>query len=175
MIFFIAGCDNRDHIAVYKVPKTQLKGQMTNYESHIGWVTPKAWQTHSKTAMRLASFTVKDLPKRDLDISIVSFPGDVGSLLANVNRWRGQLGLTVITGQELHKMSALRKFGKNTMTLIRLVSDAKEKNTEKSIIVAIYKHANNTYFFKMIGKKEVVSKQEATFNRFLESVYVKHH
>ncbi len=174
MVLFIAGCDKPDHITVYKVPKAQLKTQMTNHESHIGWVTPKEWRSQSKTPMRLASFTIDDLSKQDIDISISSFPGDVGSLLANVNRWRGQLGLTSIKGQELHKVSVLRKFGKTPMTFVRLASIPDNKSTEKLMMVAIYKHANNTYFFKMIGKKEVISKQESTFIKFLESIYVKH-
>ena len=43
--------------------------------------------------MRLASHKVSDEDGNEIDFSITSFPGDVGGLLANVNRWLGQIGL----------------------------------------------------------------------------------
>ena len=43
--------------------------------------------------MRLASYKVNDEEGNELDFSVTSFPGDVGGLLANVNRWLGQIGV----------------------------------------------------------------------------------
>jgi hypothetical protein len=43
--------------------------------------------------MRIGSFAVKEGNDSSLDISVTAFPGDLGGLLPNVERWLGQIGL----------------------------------------------------------------------------------
>lgn len=42
--------------------------------------------------MRIATY-IADTPSGQVEIAITRFPGDVGGVLANINRWRGQMGL----------------------------------------------------------------------------------
>ena len=51
--------------------------------------------------MRLASYEVADKNGSRLDFSVTSFPGDVGGLLANVNRWLGQIGMEEVKENEI--------------------------------------------------------------------------
>jgi hypothetical protein len=51
--------------------------------------------------MRKASFVVQEADGAKVDISVTSFSGESGGLLANINRWRAQLGLDAVDAEQL--------------------------------------------------------------------------
>jgi hypothetical protein len=57
--------------------------------------------------MRVATYIAQDT-SGPVEIAITRFPGRVGGELANVNRWRGQLGLAPLTAESLD--STLARF-----------------------------------------------------------------
>lgn len=57
------------------------------------WTVPDGWREMADTPpMRLATYLIDD-PDGPVEVAITRFPGDVGGVPANVNRWRGQIGL----------------------------------------------------------------------------------
>ena len=62
-------------------------------QAEIKWEVPAGWSPAPASAMRYASFTSADDTGSKIDISVVTFPGDGGNDLDNVNRWRQQIGL----------------------------------------------------------------------------------
>lgn len=48
--------------------------------------------------MRLATYIVTDPP---IEVAVTRFPGRVGGTLANINRWRGQMGLGPVEAGDL--------------------------------------------------------------------------
>jgi hypothetical protein len=66
----------------------------------LAWQAPAAWAPKAPSAMRKGSYSVPG-EGGEADLSITAFPGDVGGELANVNRWRGQIGLTPLGPEEL--------------------------------------------------------------------------
>src|SRR5829696_2512725 len=59
----------------------------------ISWELPEGWKLDEKpVAMRFATINIAAEPK-PLQLTVTRFPGDVGGTLANVNRWRMQIGL----------------------------------------------------------------------------------
>ncbi len=65
------------------------------------WTVPAGWQFDPEPRrMRLATYLVED-PGGQVEVAMTRFPGQVGGRLANVNRWRGQMGLAPITDGEL--------------------------------------------------------------------------
>src|SRR6266481_1829573 len=60
----------------------------------IQWKAPEGWTEAPPSSMRYASFSAPAEEGGKIDISIVTFPSDGGSDADNVNRWRGQMGLT---------------------------------------------------------------------------------
>lgn len=62
-------------------------------QSQDKWFIPEGWETGKKSSMRIGSFSVQDGNNSSLDISVTAFPGDLGGLLPNVERWLGQIGL----------------------------------------------------------------------------------
>jgi len=66
-----------------------------------GWIVPEGWSVSEQEApMRVVTFMIDD-PDGAIDAAVTRFPGDVGGMLANVNRWRTQAGLMAVTEEEL--------------------------------------------------------------------------
>ncbi|MBX3317155.1 MAG: hypothetical protein KF902_09875 [Phycisphaeraceae bacterium] len=68
------------------------------------WRAPATWRlVPGERPMRLATYEMQS-PSGPIEVAISRFPGDVGGMLANVNRWRGQVGLPPTTEAELAEM-----------------------------------------------------------------------
>ena len=65
----------------------------------LKWTLPKGWTDAAGSGMRYA--TLKPPVPGRVDVSVVVLPGPAGGELANVNRWRGQIGLAPIDHQAL--------------------------------------------------------------------------
>ncbi|MEL7473705.1 MAG: hypothetical protein AAGK04_10350 [Planctomycetota bacterium] len=60
------------------------------------WTTPAGWTEDTEPRrMRLATYLAPD-PSGPIEVAITRFGGRVGGELANVNRWRGQMGLASV-------------------------------------------------------------------------------
>ena len=65
------------------------------------WIVPDGWrESPDRPPMRHATYLFDD-ESGAIEVAITRFPGDVGGMLANVNRWRGQVGLAPISAGEL--------------------------------------------------------------------------
>ena len=114
--------------------------------------------------MRLASYKVNDGQGNELDFSVTSFPGDVGGLLANVNRWLGQIGVQP-TDEE-----GLKQFVR-PITIDGIPAQLVEASSaDKTLYAAILMRDNRSWFFKLIGNKTLAEKEKQNFSAFLESV-----
>lgn len=72
------------------------------------WTVPDGWALDpAPRQMRLATYTVPD-PSGRVEVAVTRFPGRVGGELANINRWRGQMGLGPLGEGELD--SAVTRF-----------------------------------------------------------------
>jgi hypothetical protein len=70
----------------------------------VVWTVPDAWQKEPGSKLRYATFRIatKDA---FLELSVVPLEGRAGSILANVNRWRDQIGLEPVAEADLGKLS----------------------------------------------------------------------
>lgn len=68
------------------------------------WTAPAGWAEQPASGMRFATLTVPGEPPLEVAVSSLGMPaeGREDYLLANVNRWRGQMGLSPITVDRLH-------------------------------------------------------------------------
>jgi len=130
----------------------------------LSWTTAEHWIAGRSSTMRLGSYTLPDNPS--LDISITRFPGDVGGLLSNVNRWRGQLGLAPINLDVLKTELGKRISDPFTFDMVRLHNP---DNAQK-MLVALLDFEGNTWFFKMSGPTAAVDGEENAFFAMVDSV-----
>lgn len=63
----------------------------------VSWTAPAGWEEQPTTQqMRIATYRASGV-----EVTVSAFPGDVGGMLANINRWRGQIGAAAVTEAEL--------------------------------------------------------------------------
>lgn len=97
----LIGCDGEHEIKSYRAPRepsatpamaSDAPPMPPAAASRVVWDLPEGWTTKPTTqAMRLATFDAGGV-----EVAVTAFPGDVGGDLANVNRWRGQMGLAAV-------------------------------------------------------------------------------
>jgi hypothetical protein len=131
------------------------------------WEMPVGWHEVPPGQMLLAKFS---LAANDgaADITVSSFPGEVGGLLANINRWRGQVGLPAVGDPDLEKSYAsLDVLGGKAM-LVDVNGAKNGKDTR--LIGVIWPRNGQTWFYKMMGDSAVAGREKDKFLKFIQSV-----
>lgn len=128
------------------------------------WTSADHWIEGRSSSMRLGSYTLSDNPS--LDISVTRFPGDVGGLLSNVNRWRSQIGLAPTTLDVLKAEMEKRIMDPFAFEIVRLHNP----DSGQKMVVALLDFEGFTWFFKMMGPEQVLDKEEGSFFTMVDSV-----
>jgi hypothetical protein len=129
------------------------------------WTVPTGWtKLEQQKPMRYATFTAGE-GATAVEVVLSTFPGDVGGLWANVNRWRGQVALAPIPQEQLAANVTpfeVPGFTGNTMRL---------KGEAQHMLGAVIKDTKNerTWFVKVIGTPAAIDAQEAAFLAFAKS------
>ena len=67
------------------------------------WQLPTGWQHQPGSGMRFATITIGPAAHQQ-ELTVFRFPGDSGTLMANIERWAGQVGLNNQTPQQIADM-----------------------------------------------------------------------
>ena len=125
------------------------------------WQPPAGWKEIPASQMLLAKFSVPG----GAEASISSFPGDVGGLLANVNRWRGQIGLGQVDAAALSKVTSPLEVGGGKATLVDMMGgDGKTR-----LVAAVVPRDGKTWFFKLLGDSAAVGHEKESFTKFVQT------
>ena len=114
--------------------------------------------------MRYASFNAPAPNGGNVDISVVTFPGEGGSDTDNINRWRGQIGLAPVDPSAGSSQVAPLKTPEATFSTTDIVG-AKGRT-----IAAWIRHDGRVWFFKATGPDAAIEKEKPNFVKFIESV-----
>jgi hypothetical protein len=133
----------------------------------LAWQAPAGWTQKAASAMRKGSYGVPG-EGGEADLSITAFPGDVGGELANVNRWRGQVGLTPLGPDGLD--AAVSRFEANGLAFTLVDLSGQGDPGAKAILGAIVPFGGSTWFFKLTGTGPLVRGSKAAFVDFLHTV-----
>lgn len=138
--------------------------------SGISYQTPDSWTEFPPSSIRKANFTI-DNASGTAEVSITVFPGDVGGTLANINRWRQQIGLSSIDQVSLNENISSITISNHQGYFTKL-----EGNTE-SILGGILPFHGSTWFIKMQGDILAIDVEVDTFKSFLSSIRIEdtHH
>ncbi|MGD0059716.1 MAG: hypothetical protein ABSD58_09895 [Verrucomicrobiia bacterium] len=136
------------------------------------WSVPADWQPGNPSSMRRATFLVKGTDGQTAEIAVSVFPGDVGGLMANINRWRGQIGLGPVAPDEIAGITSNLDVNGTKSTVVDFKADTAPsgKTQPPRMIVVTVPNAGNSWFFKMTGDAPLVGAQKDSFLQFVKSV-----
>lgn len=134
----------------------------------LKWSTPKGWTETAGSNMRFATLTPPGAGKAEL--SVVVLPGAAGGELANVNRWRGQIGLEPLDEKGL---AASRQTVKSKLGGVSVFDFTSEGKVQSRMVTGLISTADgNTWFLKLVGDAAPVGKAKPDFMRFLETLHL---
>lgn len=133
-------------------------------DGSVTWQLPDGWAVAKGSSARYATITITGADGSKGELAVTHFPGDVGGDLANVNRWRGQIGLEPIDEAALAPLVSKLTAAPKTLSFV----DA--TGAESRLAAGWTRHGAETWFFKLTGPDALVGAEKAKFTTFLESV-----
>jgi hypothetical protein len=85
----------------------------------VKWTLPQGWKEEAGTGDRQATLRLGG-PEPQLEVTVVQLQGTAGGVLANVNRWRGQLGLAALSESDLARQAVTLDLGGIQATVVDL-------------------------------------------------------
>jgi hypothetical protein len=126
------------------------------------WPIPEGWTVDpQQRPMRLATFRAGE-GGNSLEVALSEFPGDTGGILANVNRWRGQVGLPETTLAEFEAEASIADHGPVRLYTMRF----RGPSVHMLGAMLFNQQANRTRFLKATGPAAEIDAHEAAFNDF---------
>jgi hypothetical protein len=138
--------------------------------AQLTWTTPTGWTQVPPSEMRVASFKIADAKGKQADVSIVPLSGTAGGDFANVNRWRGQVGLQPAPDDELQNAAENVEAGGQPATLYDIGGQDSTNGQASRILGAIQHRDGTSWFFKMTGDVDLVEQQKPVFIDFLKTL-----
>jgi hypothetical protein len=126
----------------------------------LRWVAPETWEEQTPGQFQIALYRIAP----NVTAAVSQFPGDAGGMLANVNRWREQVGLP-----------PANEIGGDTIALEDGKSEARWfefKGVERTILAAIIPVDGVTWFFKLDSSTVALETARPGFMDLLKSIEI---
>lgn len=158
-------------VATAEGPATTNARQLPAGGDAAKWAVPANWQTKAPGQMITAAYTVTGADGQG-EVTVSKFPGDVGGLVANVNRWRQQLGLSPLSDAEARKSAEMLEIdGKKDSYLVDLSGTNARTGRKARMISVGVPRGGETWFYKILGDDALVGKEKDAFLKFIVSAY----
>ncbi len=140
-------------------------------DTELSWQLPESWTEAAPRPMRIATFAVAG--NADIDCYVTSLSGKAGGVDANVDRWRGQLGLPTATAEELAQMPRFEMLGRQA-TLVEAAGQFEGMDGQARpgwmLLGAVVELDGQMLFVKMTGPEQSVRAEKDKFVRFCKSL-----
>ena len=132
----------------------------------LAWDLPKGWTDERAGGMRFA--TLRPPVPGKIDVSVVMLPGPAGGELANVNRWRGQIGLPPV--DEAARGQIRKEVGSKAGT-VSLYDFTHEGVATQRMLAGLLFVEGRSWFVKMVGEAGPVEAARSDFLGLLETLH----
>jgi len=177
MLPSLTGCDGDDRVRSYRAPKESplpvRAGPLmttTGAQNRITWDPPAHWRIRpgAEEAMRFATFEIGPEDNR-IELTVTPLGPAAGDVLANINRWREQLGLAKIAAEQLDQVTRIIDTADKGAKII-LVDLVQKTEQATRMLAAIVHRPDRVWFFKAVGPADVLDSEKAAFDTFMQSV-----
>jgi hypothetical protein len=153
-------------------PKLHAYPQERFGDERLSWTTPEGWTRAERSQMRPVNLTFGPNAEGECYLSIL--PGNAGGVLANVNRWRKQMGQPNISESELDQLPKKILLGIQGV-FVEADGDytnvgATEAKPDHRLIGIVASIGDSALFVKMVGPKALVEANTAAFEAFVASL-----
>jgi hypothetical protein len=172
----LLGCEEPE-VKKYEAARDKAAPDVTRLAKYN---VPKGWtrKDPSKSPV-LATYQITQGDKT-AQFTITRLEGRAGGLIANIARWRGQVGFPKVDFKDVDKMMAEQKeIEKDMRTLmvdgektpyVDLKNPDATKTDADRILGVIAERGPVTWFFKIQGPASLVEEHKATFEAFVQSL-----
>jgi hypothetical protein len=134
---------------------------------------PTGWQERPASGMRKVDLAIDEGGKSAV-FTAIDFPADSPPMMsdpvANVRRWRGEVGLPPLSDNEIKAtMQPIEIDGTKAM-FVEAIPDAGQPQSDRATIAAMFTRGDAIWFFKLSGDRDAVAAQQDKFNAFLKLV-----
>jgi hypothetical protein len=127
------------------------------------WQVPAGWQAAPPGEMQQARFAVPEKNGAKAEVTVSIFPTDTGGTLANIVRWRRQMGLGPVAENDLAQLISPL----DPAIPGAILTDM--SNGGKQLIGAIVPRAGRYWFYKLQGDAAAVAPEKGPFIAFVKS------
>ena len=132
------------------------------------WTAPANWKEVSGGQFLIAKFVITGAGSAQAAVNVSSSAGDGGGLAANVNRWRKQLGLPGLAGDDLAKSTQTIETTSGSATLVMLNGTDARSGQPAALIGVMVLRPGQAWFYKLMGDATVVDSQKDAFTHFVQ-------
>jgi hypothetical protein len=149
-------------IAVPVSPRPATAPSSSDEALPFTYTRPPEWQDAPQTGFSVVSMTAG---AGDQTAAITITPA-AGGLLANVNRWRNQAGLSPLEQEQLEDHLQTVDAGGKTLLFVEAIGES------RAILGGVLTTGQRLWFIKLDGAPAVVEQERERFRAFLESIRV---
>jgi len=130
------------------------------------WTVPSDWKALPPSQFLMAEFSVTGTNGANADVN-VAVAG--GGLVANVNRWRGQLGLPAASETDFSKSVSTLDIPGGQASLVDFTGTDSKTGKPARLVGVILPQNGQTWFYKLMGDPDTVAQQKDAFIKFIQS------
>lgn len=143
------GCKN-DDIQTYSIPKESIVTlasltQRVDPDFPFSVTFSSDWRFEAPAVMQKAKAKLTGHNHDAIVFTAASFPGTVGTIASNINRWQGQLGLAPTSEDATQAYFTDMTLGKVKTQWVSL------ENNGRGFEIAVFMYDDATWFFKWDG------------------------
>jgi len=169
-VLTVVGCEDRKPIRSYTVVKDEPPPPPPAEPDKILWSLPQGWSAQrSSDGIAYAAITTDgDQPVR---ITVTQLPGGAGGMLANIQRWAGQIAFQP-SEDEARQVIERRICRSGEYILVDMVGQKVDELTGQPlrILGSVMNDATSVWFFKAMAPADWIEPHKAAFTRLTDSV-----
>jgi len=137
-------------------------------EGKPAWSVPAGWEEGQLAQFLTARYVINGSDNASAMVNVSELSGDGGGLTANINRWRGQLGLPPISDEDAAKSPTIEASGVQAFLTDFIGTDARTGKPARLVAVTVPLNGQ-TWFYKLMGDESVVGAQKENLIKFVQS------
>lgn len=148
-------------------PKKDAPAKPPTFKAPKGWDAVEGTKTD---IVQVAARFKSGEGEKAVAVVVLGSAGEGGGVLANVNRWRAQVGLEALDPKAA--MEAVQEIKVDGLPAFRIDATGPKVagNPAPRVVGVIVKSSDTTWFIKMTGADAPVGDQKAAFDEFVKSI-----